>query len=155
MQKTHLKSPIGILEICADENGICELNFVDKFVKTEVKDKNLKLCLKELDEYFNGNLHEFKCKFQISGTPFQKSVYEALLKIPYGKTITYAELAKNIERQKACRAVGSANSKNKIPIIIPCHRVIAGNSLGGYSGGEGLKTKIWLINHEDTHKSNN
>ncbi|WP_170000946.1 methylated-DNA--[protein]-cysteine S-methyltransferase [Campylobacter sp. RM16189] len=149
MQKAYFKSPVGILEICADENGICELNFVDKFVKTEVKDENLKLCLKELDEYFKGNLREFKCKFQISGTPFQKSVYEALLKIPYGKRVTYAQLAKNIDRQKACRAVGSANGKNKIPIIIPCHRVVAGNSLGGYSGGEGLKTKIWLINHEN------
>ncbi|WP_172201213.1 methylated-DNA--[protein]-cysteine S-methyltransferase [Campylobacter sp. RM16188] len=148
MQKAYLKSPIGILEICADENGICELNFVDKFVKTEIKDENLKLCLKELDEYFKGNLREFKCKFQISGTPFQKSVYEALLKIPYGKTITYAQLAKNIDNPKACRAVGSANGKNKIPVIIPCHRVVAGNSLGGYSGGEGLKTKEFLLNLE-------
>ncbi|MDO5046810.1 methylated-DNA--[protein]-cysteine S-methyltransferase [Campylobacter sp.] len=148
MQKAYFKSPIGILEICANDGKICALNFVDKFIKTEVKDENLKLCLKELDEYFKGNLREFKTKLEISGTPFQKSVYEALLKIPYGKTITYAQLAKNINRQKACRAVGSANGKNKIPIIIPCHRVVAASSLGGYSGGEGLKTKEFLLNLE-------
>lgn len=152
MQKAYFKSPIGVLEICADEGKICALNFVDKFVKTEVKDENLKLCLKELDEYFKGNLREFKCQLQISGTPFQKSVYEALLKIPYAKTITYAQLAKSINNPKACRAVGSANGKNKIPIIIPCHRVVASNSLGGYSGGEGLKTKIWLLEFEKSNR---
>ena len=148
MEIAYFNSPIGILEICGDENGLCELNFVNEFRKTEIKDQNLKLCLKELEKYFKGELKNFTTKLNIQGTEFQKSVYKNLLKIPYGKTVTYGELAKMINKPKAFRATGSANAKNKIPVIIPCHRVVASNGLGGYSGGEGLKTKIWLLEHE-------
>ena len=148
MEIAYFNSPIGILEICGDENGLCELNFVNEFRKTEIKDQNLKLCLKELEKYFKGELKNFTTKLNIQGTEFQKSVYKNLLKIPYGKTVTYGELAKMINKPKAFRAAGSANAKNKIPVIIPCHRVVASNGLGGYSGGEGLKTKIWLLEHE-------
>lgn len=148
MEIAYFNSPIGILEICGDENGLCELNFVNEFRKTEIKDQNLKLCLKELELYFKGELKNFTTKLNIQGTEFQKSVYENLLKIPYGKTVTYGELAKMINKPKAFRAAGSANAKNKIPVIIPCHRVVASSGLGGYSGGDGLKTKIWLLEHE-------
>ena len=148
MQKAYFDSPIGVLEICGDESGVCELNFVREFIKTDVTDANLKLCLSELERYFKGELKIFTTRLNISGTAFQKSVYENLLKIPYGETITYAQLAQMTGAERAYRAAGSANAKNKIPIIIPCHRVVATNGLGGYSGGDGLATKIWLLEHE-------
>ncbi|MBE3610544.1 MULTISPECIES: methylated-DNA--[protein]-cysteine S-methyltransferase [Campylobacter] len=148
MDKAYFSSLIGILEILGDKNGISEINFVDKFIKTDVKEPNLKLCLDELEEYFSGKLKNFSVRLNIQATPFQKSVYKALLNIPYGTTATYSDVAKMIHNQKAQRAVGSANAKNKIPIIIPCHRVVGANSLGGYSGAGGLKTKEILLNLE-------
>ena len=136
MQKAYFDSPIGVLEICGDENGVCEINFVREFVRTDVTDANLKLCLSELESYFKGELKTFKTRLNIGGTAFQRCVYEAAM----------------AGRPRAFRAAGSANAKNKIPIIVPCHRVVASNGLGGYSGGEGLATKIWLLEHEAKFK---
>lgn len=148
MQKAYFDSPVGVLEICGDEQGVSEINFVREFKKTQVTDANLKLCLRELEEYFTGKLQKFSTKLNIGGSKFQKSVYEALINQPYGETITYGELALIAGSPRACRAVGSANAKNKIPILIPCHRVVGANGLGGYSGGEGLKTKKFLLDLE-------
>ena len=152
MSKAYLKSPIGILEIIASENGICEINFVDKFENIAVKDENLRLCLDELKAYFEGKLKSFNIKLDIKTTSFRAKIYENLQKIPYGQTTTYSALALAAGNKKACRAAGSANAKNPVPIIVPCHRVLASSGLGGYSGGDGLPTKIWLLEHEAKHK---
>ena len=144
MQKAYFNSPIGVLEICGDESGVCELNFVRDFVRTDITDINLKLCLSELESYFKGELKTFKTRLNIGGTAFQRCVYENLQKIAYGQHVTYAQLAAMTGRPKAFRAAGSAN--------VPCHRVVASNGLGGYSGGEGLATKIWLLEHETKFK---
>ena len=101
----------------------------------------------EFTAYFSGNLKIFTIPLKPQGTPFQRDVWEALTKIPYGAVISYKMLAENIENPKAVRAVGSANGKNPLPIIIPCHRVIQANqTLGGYSGG--LSTKVALLTLE-------
>ncbi len=97
----------------------------------------------QLEKYFNKELKSFDIPLKLSGTPFQKRVYSRLLQIPYGSTISYQELAKRVGNPKASRAVGNANGKNPIAIIIPCHRVIAKNgSMGGFSGGLDIKKKL-------------
>lgn len=98
---------------------------------------------KQLQEYMEGKRIDFDLPLDFAGTDFQKKVWKKLLGIPYGKTISYKELAKRVQNPKACRAVGSANGKNPICIIIPCHRVIAADGgLGGYSSGLPLKVKL-------------
>ena len=97
-------------------------------------------CYQELKQYFNKERTTFDVPFQIEGTDFQQIVYRELLNIEYGTVISYKELAKRVNRPKAFRAVGNANGKNRIPIIIPCHRVISNSgTLGGYSGGSEIK----------------
>jgi len=101
----------------------------------------------ELNQYFEGNLKEFKTPIDILGTPFQQQVWQELCKIPYGKTKSYAELAQAIGKPNAFRAVANANGCNQLAIIIPCHRVIhSDGKLGGYGGG--IENKKWLLNHE-------
>ena len=177
MQKAFFNSPIGMLEIWDDEIGICSIDWVkssvrgpndeifkkydagligfvcaadDKGRDLKLSDlrKNLTLCTDELSAYFRGELESFSVKLSQNGTQFQKSVWSALLEIPYGEVMTYGELAAAIGRPRASRAVGSANGKNKIPIIVPCHRVVAAGGLGGYSGAGGVATKAWLLNFE-------
>ena len=100
----------------------------------------------QLDEYFAGKRMEFDLPLDVQGTEFQKSVWKALAKIPYGKTASYRDIAKKVKNEKAVRAVGTANGKNPLCIIIPCHRVIASNgTLGGYSGGLPLKTQLLAL----------
>lgn len=146
MQKSYMKTPVGNLEIMADEIGICEINFTNNFINLDTKNTHIKKCIKELNEYFSGNLREFSVNLHIVATQFQRSVYEALLCIKYGKTATYGDIAKMINLPKSYRAVGNANSKNKIPIIIPCHRIVSQNSIGGYSGG--IEIKKFLLDLE-------
>ena len=116
-----------------------------------------KKCSQQLEEYFNGKRKEFNIKLDIRGTEFQKQCWETLLEVPYGKTISYSDEAKMIGNDKAVRAVGSANGKNCIPIIIPCHRIISKDGkLGGYSGGEGgnkgIEIKKYLLELEKNFK---
>jgi methylated-DNA-[protein]-cysteine S-methyltransferase len=102
---------------------------------------------KQLTEYFTGKRRDFELDLSMSGTDFQQTVWAELRRIPYGETISYAQLAHRVGNPAASRAVGSANGKNPIPIIVPCHRVIAsGGKLGGFGGG--LDTKQWLLDHE-------
>lgn len=101
--------------------------------------------LKELSEYFSGKRRRFLIKPVISGTPFAKSVLRALSKIPYGHTITYAELAIRVGHPGAARAVGAVMASNRVPIILPCHRVVAKNGIGGYSAGLGWKKYLLKI----------
>ena len=142
----HYKSPLGALEIEADDKAITGLGILRKkpaIWQTSTNPLIAETC-RQLDEYFAGKLQAFDLPLLPQGTPFQQTVWKQLQEIPYGQTISYAQLAKAINNPKACRAVGSANGKNPIAIIIPCHRVIAADGgLGGYSSG--LENKIQLL----------
>ena len=128
-----------------DENNKNVDDFIEKDTKLLVKAKN------ELEEYFEGKRKEFDLPLKQEGTEFQKKVWNALSKIPYGETRTYKEIAKMIGNEKASRAVGMANNKNNIPIIIPCHRVIGSNGkLVGYALG--LDMKQYLLDLESKNK---
>ncbi len=147
---TYYSSPIGLIEITGNEDGISSLSFEEK---TENKNTKIHASLKEsvyqLDEYFQGIRKEFDLKLNPEGSKFKQKVWKQLMKIPYGKTRSYLQISKQIGDANANRAVGNANGKNPIPIIIPCHRVIGNTGkLVGYSGG--LWRKEWLLNHENS-----
>lgn len=141
-------SPIGELYLVEEDNYLIEINF-SPIVEdiTEMETKLLTECKKELDEYFNGERREFTIPLKLYGTDFQKKVWNALIDIPYGETRSYKEIAISVGNPKGCRAVGMANNRNPIPIIIPCHRVIgADKKLVGYGGG--IEKKIYLLELE-------
>ena len=142
------ESEIGPLRISGNADGIFSLEFLNENPTTQKEiHPCLMDCYNQLDEYFQGKLQEFNLELRPEGTEFQIKVWQALLKIPYGQTSTYLEIAKAIGSKKAVRAVGVANGKNKIPIIIPCHRVIGSDgSLIGFGGG--IWRKEFLLKHE-------
>jgi len=147
---SYLKSPIGQIKISADENSINSILFV--FENTEMETKNcnsiIEKCKTQLNEYFAGERIEFDISIKQNGTKFQQKVWLELAKIPFGKTVTYNYIAKKVGGKNMMRAVGSANGKNQISIIVPCHRVIGSDgSLTGYAGG--MWRKEWLLKHED------
>jgi methylated-DNA-[protein]-cysteine S-methyltransferase len=145
----YYRSPIGVIEICSEEDVITSLQFCDDVQESdqEVKDESIRHCIKELQEYFNGKRINFTSKLQLEGTDFQKQIYHGLINIPFGKSISYSELANQIGRPDAVRAVGNVNSKNSILLLLPCHRVVGRNGdLVGYAGG--LWRKKWLLEHE-------
>lgn len=148
----YYKSAPGLMEISGDDEGIISLYFTEKIPvrKKAIPDKipvPLMKCLRQLDEYFSGRRKNFELPLKPEGTEFQKRVWNQLLKIPYGKTMSYGEIAEKAGNSKASRAVGNANNKNRIAVIIPCHRVIGSyGDLTGYAGG--LKKKKWLLDHE-------
>ena len=146
--KALYKSPIGIIEITANEHEIISLYFTDTEAETQHRHNPIiDLCVFELDAYFEGKIRRFTFPFSLNGTDFQKKVWSELLNIAYSETISYAELSKRINNPKAIRAVGTANGKNPLSIVVPCHRVIGSNGkLVGYSGG--LWRKKWLLDHE-------
>lgn len=143
MQSNYISfydSPIGIIKIVANENAIISLDFVYKKTKENENDV-INICKTQIDEYFKGQRREFNINIEVEGTEFQRMVWNELTKIPYGETRSYKDIAKAIGNEKAVRAVGGANNKNKIAIIIPCHRVIGSNgAIIGYAGG------IWRKN---------
>ena len=147
----YYESPIGIIQIEGSEDAITQVHFQDgSETRTQKSFAILAECRDQLDAYFKGKLKKFDLPLFLQGTPFQKLVWQALMKIPYGVTVSYSELAASINRPKAVRAVGGANHRNPIAIIIPCHRVIgADGKLVGYGGG--LWRKEWLLNHEKSH----
>ncbi|MDT0645538.1 methylated-DNA--[protein]-cysteine S-methyltransferase [Zunongwangia sp. F260] len=140
---------MGIIKISGDEEGISEIRITDSTKKVSEETPSLLLpAVQQLKTYFEGDLKAFNLKLNPTGTTFQKKVWTALLKIPFGKTISYLELSRKIGDVKAIRAVAAANGKNPLWIIIPCHRVIGSNgSLTGYAGG--LDRKKWLLEHEN------
>ncbi len=147
MFETYYKSPIGNLRIIANDSHIIQISFTKDFFKMKITPFHLENCISQLDEYFSGNRKEFTVNINPSGTEFQSKIWNQLLRIPYGKTVSYLDQAKAYGDEKAIRAIALANSKNPIPIIIPCHRVIGTNgSLTGYAGG--LLNKRWLLEHE-------
>ena len=151
MSIVYYSSPVGILEIKSTESHITQLLFKESAkTSTENIPAVMKECIRQLDEYFSGNRKDFTLPLALEGTNFQCSVWKALQTIPYGQTISYKQLAERVENPKACRAVGSANGRNPIAIIIPCHRVIAANgTLGGYAGGLDIKTILLTLEGVD------
>lgn len=151
IHKFDYESPIGVIEIISTREVITSILFSEErkkmnFLHTKTPPVLLE-CYKQLDEYFKGNRHEFTFPYQVEGTDFQKTVWKALIEISYAETGSYKDIAVSIGNEKAVRAVGSANGKNKLSIVIPCHRVIGSNGkLTGYAGG--LWRKEWLLEHE-------
>ena len=146
MNTHHYKSSVGILEIKTDGRAITEINLFKNNpakMQSSAEPLILEACV-QFDEYFAGKRREFDLPLSPrGGTPFQQTVWKQLQEIPYGRTISYSQLAQAVGNPKACRAVGSANGKNPISIIIPCHRVIAADgSLGGYASGLEIKKQL-------------
>lgn len=158
IHKLDYESPIGVIEIIGTQEAVRSILFTEEnktlnFLQPETPPV-LSECYNQLDEYFNGHRQEFTFPYQFEGTDFQKIVWNDLLKIPYAETGSYKDIAVSIGNEKAIRAVGSANGKNKLSIVIPCHRVIGSNGkLTGYAGG--LWRKDWLLQHERSCKKAN
>ncbi|MDA3953704.1 MAG: methylated-DNA--[protein]-cysteine S-methyltransferase [Bacteroidales bacterium] len=147
MFEAYYKSPIGNLRIISNERDIIKIEFSVEYFKMKVLPIQLENCITQLDEYFKGERKKFTIGINPAGTEFQSKVWNLLLKIPFGKKISYLDQSKQFGDEKAIRAIASANGKNPIPIIIPCHRVIGNNGkLTGYAGG--LLKKQWLLEHE-------
>nr|WP_288933831.1 methylated-DNA--[protein]-cysteine S-methyltransferase [uncultured Allomuricauda sp.] len=151
METAYIQTPIGTAELIGDESGLASITVLDDKKPIGIFPEVLKGAVEQFQEYFNGDRTVFDLKLNPSGTDFQKKVWDALLKIPFGKTISYLELSKQLGDVKAIRAVASANGKNPLWIVVPCHRVIGTNGdLTGYAGG--LHRKKWLLEHESPAK---
>lgn len=147
MVERLIDSPVGQLTLRAEPGALAAVLFGDQRQGLPEDDPVLDQAERELAEYFSGKRRMFTVPVRLSGTEFQKKVWEALREIPYGETTTYGRIAAQIGRPGACRAVGMANHRNAIPIIIPCHRVIgADGGLTGYAGG--LNVKSYLLDWE-------
>jgi methylated-DNA-[protein]-cysteine S-methyltransferase len=148
-----MQSKIGTIYLVASDLGLRTLSFKEQLIPTlqssnnsSQKEEIICLASRQLEEYFLGKRKVFHLPIDIKGTDFQKNVWKELQNIPYGKTVSYEDVAINIQNQKAVRAVGTANGKNPLCIIVPCHRVISKNgSMGGYSGGLEIKSKLLEI----------
>ena len=143
----YYQSPIGCLKLTATEDALTALRFVeeaaDEAESTMPANRIIQQACKQLDEYFAGKRKRFELPLSLAGTPFQQKVWKELQQIPYGQTVSYAQLAQSVGNPKAFRAVGSANGKNPAAIIVPCHRVINANGqLGGYAYGLGVKKQL-------------
>ncbi len=154
---TTIDSPIGELTIASDGEKLTGIQMHEqrhlKEIPAEAQrdDGRLAPVVAQLQAYFAGELTDFDLPLQMQGTEFQRRVWAALCEIPYGKTISYGELARWVGNPKASRAVGLANGRNPVAIVVPCHRVIgADGSLTGYGGG--LDRKVWLLEHEATRR---
>jgi methylated-DNA-[protein]-cysteine S-methyltransferase len=148
----YYQSPIGLLKIAGNDQFISETSFVDK-IERPPTDKRRQLpplviqCLEELIQYFHGERKSFTLPINQTGSSFQQKVWNELMGIPFGKTISYLELSRRLGDSKAIRAAAAANGRNNVAIIVPCHRVIGSNNkLVGYAGG--LWRKKWLLEHE-------
>jgi methylated-DNA-[protein]-cysteine S-methyltransferase len=166
-----INSPLGYTKIVGDADGISSVTVLNNLSHSEGETNNLSFprkweseekitdiipealedCVIQLKEYFEGSRERFSLKLNPQGTDFQKQVWKQLEQIPYGKSMSYLELSKQLGDVKAIRAVANANGKNPLWIIVPCHRVIGSDgSLTGYAGG--LHRKQWLLNHESPYK---
>lgn len=152
-----LRTPIGVLRVTASDRGVTNIDRVamksNRVARqssqrgTSAAQRQADRAVRELREYFAGKRTRFTVPVQLEGTPFQERAWATMRKIPYGRTMSYAEQATAMRAPRAVRAVGSANGANPVPIIVPCHRVVASNGgLGGYALG--LAMKRWLLAHE-------
>jgi methylated-DNA-[protein]-cysteine S-methyltransferase len=149
---TYFPSPIGLLEITSTDDAITSVQFVDGKSQPEsaLNPVCLRNCRAQLDDYFKGNLKDFDLPLQLEGTQFQVQIWNELARIPYGKVTSYFSLARKVGNPNAVRAIGNANSKNKLCLVLPCHRVIGNDGkLVSYAGG--LTRKQWLLEHEQNN----
>ena len=148
-----MKSPIGPLHLVATDTGLRGIFWKKQDVAVVADYKAhviLRKTVTELEEYFSGERQTFTVPLDLIGTDFQRKVWDQLRKIPYGKTLSYSDIARKIKNDKAVRAVGTANGRNPISIIVPCHRVIAADgTLGGYAGGLPTKTRLLELEKEN------
>lgn len=143
----YFDSPIGLVRVCSYRGCITGLDFAEHRESAETNNDTTKKAIIQLDEYFRGKRKEFDLEVLLEGTFFQTTVWEKLGQVKYGQTASYKDIARMINNEKAVRAVGGANNKNPVAIIIPCHRVIGSDgSLIGYASG--IDKKQWLLTHE-------
>ncbi len=156
----HMESPVGKLLLTADDKALTGIHFASgrhrPLVGADWKERPthpvLKRAKRQLEEYFAGRRRDFDLPLAPKGTPFQRSVWKALLDIPYGKTQSYGDIARKIGKPKAVRAVGAANGANPISLVVPCHRVIGSDgSLTGYGGGLPRKQRLLALERSDTN----
>lgn len=148
-----MDSPVGLLYLVASSKGLRGIYFQKRSVPMASRSRNrtssekvLDVVVNQLKEYFQGKRKAFDLPLDLEGTIFQKKVWHQLQRIPYGQTVSYGDVAKRIKNPKAVRAVGSANGKNPVCVIVPCHRVIASDgTIGGYSGGLHVKRKLLAL----------
>lgn len=157
MYYCYLDTPIGELLLAGDDAGLSMIGFPKGSMRRQPEpdwifnERQLEEVCRQIGEYFDGSRREFDLRLQLSGTEFQVSVLEALLDIPYGKTVSYGDIAKRIGRPKAVRAVGAANGRNPLPIVVPCHRVIGSTGdLTGFGGGLDTKEALLRMEAENT-----
>lgn len=147
METALIKTPLGTARITGDANGITEISILSEGDLSKEIPASLKEPVQQLLEYFDGKRTQFDFRINPKGTEFQQKVWQELLQIPFGKTVSYMDITKKLGDVKAIRAVASANGKNPLWIVVPCHRVIGTDgSLTGYAGG--LWRKKWLLEHE-------
>ena len=158
MYYCYLETPIGELLLAGDADGLTLIGFPKGSMRREPEpdwifnEKPLGEARRQLREYFAGERREFDLPLKLSGTDFQVSVLRALQEIPYGQTVSYGEIAKRIGRPRAVRAVGAANGRNPLPIVVPCHRVIGSTGdLTGFGGGLDTKEALLRLEAENTH----
>lgn len=148
METVYINTPLGIAKIVGDSGGVSVISIGYEEEVSTVIPIELQNAVSQLNDYFEGKRIDFDFMLNPQGTDFQKKVWAGLLEIPFGKTMSYLELSKKLGDVKAIRAVASANGKNPLWIVIPCHRVIGTDgSLTGYAGG--LWRKKWLLEHEN------
>lgn len=152
--RAQMKTPLGVLTIDSNEDAVTHIALPNESplptVRRQSKEPGngkrpapLAAALAQLEEYFAGRRRTFDVPLELDGTEFQRSVWRGLAEIPYGETVSYAEMAMMVGRPHAYRAVGQANGANPVPIVLPCHRVVAsGGRLGGYGGGLGMKRQL-------------
>jgi methylated-DNA-[protein]-cysteine S-methyltransferase len=152
MSECYIETPLGIVKIEGDKQGVSAVSLLNSQESiTVIIPEELEDCVHQLTEYFEGSRTTFNLKLNPHGTDFQKRVWGKLLDIPFGSTLSYLELSKQLGNVKAIRAVAGANGKNPLGIIVPCHRVIGSDgALTGYAGG--LYRKQWLLEHENPNK---
>ncbi|MCV2885699.1 methylated-DNA--[protein]-cysteine S-methyltransferase [Aestuariibacter sp. AA17] len=147
-----IRSEMGWVEITASEQGIQSIYFKDDKQREDKPNQHTKAAVMQLEEYFAGSRDVFDLPLDMKGTTFQRSVWDELLKIPYGETCSYKQIADKLNNPKAVRAVGAANGKNPVSIVVPCHRVIGSNqTLTGYAGG--LERKAKLLSLENAQQT--
>jgi len=143
----YIDSPLGLIEIQASHKGLTRVEFSQTEDRQIHRNEITTRCKQQLQQYFDCERSKFDLPLDQQGTTFQKSIWNCLLTIPFGETVSYGDIAEMVNNRKAVRAVGAANGKNPISIIVPCHRVIGANqTLTGYAGG--LARKAWLLQHE-------
>ncbi len=144
MSQLSLHTPVGDITLSEDDGKIVSVDW--GWARDQKATPLLKEAKRQLDAYFDGALEKFDLPLKVDGTTFQKQVWREMLKIPAGRTRTYGDIAKRLNA--SAQSVGTACGRNRLPIIIPCHRIVAANGLGGYSGAGGVETKIALLELE-------